>query len=493
MARMMNDVLNSLQLYRTKYHEADLVDANLIEQSLLTEPHRMSNMLSYVFGVKENYSVLNLLTGGVSRNMTIESDQYEWDLMIEADKPVTIEQARWNGNTISSTDTPGINGTLIQIWTKDRFFTTGAILEFDDNSYQARVMSAPYQDGQDWVYTLQVTQGPEYYILPSLLAPGRQVSVMGSAYEEDSREGNIVTTQTPVKLRNHLTTCRLEYSATGTAVATAMVIQMRDPETKKTTKYYTDYQQWLAMRKWYRELEYQLMYQKYNANPDGTVSLKGSNGRPIYMGAGLLEQISPANKRYYTELTADLLDDFLFDLSYNLLGMGERKFIALTGEMGMRELDRVLREKASAYTLIDTKFVSGNGQELTLGGQFVTYKMLNGIELSLKHFPLYDDLYHFGRRLHPITGKPIESYRMTFINYGMQDGESNIQKVVRKGREFVMWSTAGSVAPGGSFSNSINTVRSSSRDGYTVYFLGECGIMVKNPTICGELIMDLAA
>jgi hypothetical protein len=36
--------------------------------------------------------------------------------------------------------------------------------------------------------------------------------------------------------------------------------------------------------------------------------------------------------------------------------------------MGMREFDRVLKEKVAGYTLVDTKFVTGAGQELTLGG-----------------------------------------------------------------------------------------------------------------------------
>ena len=40
---------------------------------------------------------------------------------------------------------------------------------------------------------------------------------------------------------------------------------------------------------------------------------------------------------------AELLEDFLFDLSYNVLGTNERKFVALTGEMGMREFDRILK------------------------------------------------------------------------------------------------------------------------------------------------------
>ena len=75
--------------------------------------------------------------------------------------------------------------------------------------------------------------------------------------------------------------------------------------------------------------------------------------------------------------------------------------------------------------------VSGSGQNLALGGQFTTYKGLNGVELTIKHFPFYDNPIH-NRRLHPVTGKPLESYRMTFIDFGMRDGSSNVVKVVKK-------------------------------------------------------------
>ena len=184
------------------------------------------------------------------------------------------------------------------------------------------------------------------------------------------------------------------------------------------------------------------------------------------------------------------MEDFLFNLSYNVLGRGERKFVALTGEMGMKEFDRILREKASAYNLIDTKFVTGTGQELTLGGQFTTYKMLTGIELTLKHFPLYDNTI-YNRKLHPTSGKPLESYRMTFLDFGMRDGESNIKKVIRKDRELVQWYTGGSVAPGSGHAKSINTLRSNAKDGYSVHFLSEQGVMVSDPTTSGELVMDV--
>jgi hypothetical protein len=282
---------------------------------------------------------------------------------------------------------------------------------------------------------------------------------------------------------------RAHYDITGSALASVMVIALRDPKTKKSTNYWADYQEWAAMRQWYERLDRWTMYSKYNTSLDGSSTLTGTNGRPINIGAGLLQQIAPSNRTTYTTLTLSLLDQFLSDLSYNIRGFGDRKFLMLTGEMGMREFDRVLREKASSYTLVDSKIITGSGQELTLGGQFTTYKGLNGIEVTVKHFPVYDNPV-YNRQLHPVTGKPVESYRMSFFDISNYDGEANLQKVVRKGREMVMWYVGGSAAPGQGFSKSISTLRSNAKDGYSVEFLSEQGVMLKNPTTSGELVLD---
>jgi hypothetical protein len=486
---MENNVLNSLQLYKTKWF-SDLVDENMLANALLTKPHEVSTVLSYIFGRFDQGNIVDFITNGMGKTLTIENREYEWNVMIEHDKAVTIRAAQIAGADVVSTDVPGLNQQPIQLWLEEKWFGPGAILEFDDKDFQVRVVGEPYQDGDQFVYTVIVADGqPASYIPPSLLAAGKQVSRTGSAYEEYSDEADIVNYQTPFKLRNHLTTMRMTYDITGDAYSSVMVIAIRDPKTKKSTFYWSAYQEWVALRQWYERVDRMTMYSKFNAKTDGSVSLQGTNGRPVYIGAGLLEQIAPANRKPYTILTLDLLDTFLSDLSYNILGQGERKFMALTGEMGMREFDRVLRAKASAYTLLDTHFVSGSGQELSLGGQFTTYKGLNGIEMTLKHFPIYDNPV-FNRKLHPTSGKPLESYRMTFIDYGMRDGESNIRKVVRKDREMVMWHVAGAVAPGVGHSKSITTMRANAKDGYQVNFLSEQGIMLSDPTTSGELFCD---
>jgi len=484
---MDNNILNNLTLYKGKRF-SDLIDTNKISLASEQKPYEVSTILSYVFGTKDSgYSTsLDMLTGGLGNVMTIDQPSFEWGVMIDQDRAVTIRDAKWNGASITSNTTAGYGNTPITLWLEDNWFGPGAILEFDDKS-QVRVQDAPYQDGSLYVYTVFIANGnPTSYIDPSVLTAGSQVSRLASAYEEYSEQADILNYNTHFKMRNYLTTVRLSYDITGSAFSTVMAVALKDPKSGKTSYLWSTYQEWVAMREWYKRIERFLVYGKNNVNKDGTCNLKGANGRPVFMGAGLLEQIAPSNKRTYTRLTAELLEDFLADLSYNVLGTNERKFVALTGEMGMREFDRVLKEKMVNLNMIDTVFVTGSGDNLTFGGQFKTYKMSNGIELTLKYFPLYDNLT-YNRQLHPVSLKPLESYRMTFLDLGRRDGEANIVKVVRKEREFVNWCTGGSVTPAG-YSHSNSQMRSNAKDGYAVHFLGEMGLMVRDPRACGELI-----
>lgn len=492
---MQNNFINNLQLYKGK-HFSDLVDENMLSNALLTKPHEVAGIVSYIFGVKDNGygSTIDFLTGGLGKTMKIDQRTYEWNVLIDTDRAINIIKAVYNGTDITTanagTVTAGLQNTPILLYLEEKWFGPGAILEFDNKDFQVRVQGTPYQDGSAWVYTVVVADSQANSFIPGeYLLPGKRVSRLGSAYEEYSNEADIINYNTQVKLRNHLTTTRLSYDITGAAYSTVLAIALKDPATGKSSYLWSDFQEWKALREWHKRSERMAIYSKYNANPDGTTDLMGTNGRPVYIGAGLLQQISPSNRRYYTQLTAELLEDYLFDLSYNILGASERKFVALTGEMGMREFDRVLKEKVAGFQLVDTKFVTGDGQELKLGGQFTTYKMTNGLELTLKHCPLYDDIV-YNRQLHPITGKPLESYRFTILDFGARDGEPNIVKVVRKGREFVQWHTGGSVVPGAAYGKSVTTMRSNARDGYQVHFLGESGIMVRDPRACGELICD---
>lgn len=288
---MVNNFINDLQLYRGKWF-SDLVDENMLSNALLTKPHEVSSVISYIFGVKDDGygSTIDFLTGGLGKTMVIDQRQFEWNVLIDTDRAVNIKSAKWNGQEITSSNantlTPGLGNTPIMLWLEDKWFGPGAILELDNKDFQVRVSGTPYQDGAEWVYTVFIADAQaSSYIPGELLLPGHQVSRLASAYEEYSDEADIINYHTQVKLRNHLTTVRMSYDITGSAYSTVLAIALKDPRTGKSSYLWADFQEWKAMREWYARMERFLVYSKYNAQPDGTTDLMGTNGRPKhYMG-----------------------------------------------------------------------------------------------------------------------------------------------------------------------------------------------------------------
>jgi len=120
---MTNTVLNGLQLYRAKWF-SDLVDENMLSNALMTKPHEVSTILSYVFGTYES-SVIDFLTSGLGKTVTVENRQYEWPVMIQHDKAIEIFDAKWQGAAITDNLTPGINQTPILLYLKEKWLTNG--------------------------------------------------------------------------------------------------------------------------------------------------------------------------------------------------------------------------------------------------------------------------------------------------------------------------------------------------------------------------------
>ena len=147
-----------------------------------------------------------------------------------------------------------------------------------------------------------------------------------------------------------MTTLRKSYTVTRSAATDVLVIQLADPENPgQTTTTWTRYAEWEAMAQWYRELEASLWYSTFSSNAKGVTSMEGDNGRPVYEGAGIREQIASSNKREYTELTEEVIRDFMIDLSYNVTPESSREFMAFTGEYGFAEFDRAMKAASAQY------------------------------------------------------------------------------------------------------------------------------------------------
>lgn len=478
--------LNGLQITKGNWHEG-LTQSNHLYSLYLAEPQLASSIVTRVYNMMSDYSTpLSFLTGGMGRAKELTSHDFRWPLMGDSEKAIAIveDAATTNGHS-----TLGVAGSIFKLKLAERWFRKSDVLAFDDRAYTARVMEEPYMDGTDWVYSLQyITTDVSAYVPADVALAGKEVSKDYSLVERDmSVDAGDTHYATPFMMENTLSTIRKKYQVSGAVQSQVLTISLMDPKSGKLSNTWIKYAEWEYMCQFQREMERMLWYGKYNKKADGTVDLKGSTGNPIFTGAGVREQMAPANKRYYTNLTEKIIRDFMSDLVYNVAPEGSRDFVAFTGYYGFDAFDKAMKDAAGQFTLVDSKFVTGSGNELTLGGQFKTYMGLNGTKITLKHLPLYDNTV-INRQLHPVTGRPAESYRFTVLDFGINGGESNVQKVYMKDRELVQWYVPGSCDP---FGMKKNAMSASAVDGYEYHSLSESGIMLKNPTACGELILDV--
>ena len=481
-------LLNDLQISVGNWH-AGLTQASHLSNFFLTEPALASEVITRVYNKMNGYkNALSFLTTGTGRTKGLDNIVYRWPLMGDSEKavPISVAQSTYGDGGA----TPGINFTTFRVGLPEKWFTIGDVIVPDDTRYSLRVMEEPYQDGADFVYTLQlVTKDPTLYVPPTLLAAGKEFSKDYNIVEHDhSRTSGETTYATPFMMENYMTTFRKMYAVSGAAQSKVLKIGLMDPNGKEVSYTWVKYAEWEFWSQWQDEIEKALIYGKGNVRANGTTNMRGASGNAVYSGAGLEEQIAPANKRYFTTLTEQVLRDFMDDLSYNGTEDGPREYVALCGRQFMNLFDQAMKASASNFTLVDSKFITGSGQELALGAQFKTYIGLNGDRITLKECPLYNSVVR-NRQFHPQTGKPVESYKATFLNFKLNgNGESNVQKVYHNGREMASTYIEGLASPYGMKKNGTSA---SPVDGYEFHVLSECGIMLKDPTDAGQLILDV--
>lgn len=476
--------INNLQFTKQTWNPSSFTDQNSLATALMTEPEVLSKTLAYVFGDKYAIQYLTQGMGRVSNSYNkIGNQQFRWPLMGSLTKAIPVT------GSYSPSSNLGINFTPFQVRLAENYFAVGDVIA-SHTRVLARVQEEPVQDGTDWLYTLRlVTADPTATMPTADLTTGKEFSFEFSAFEEFS-EGGSSKEAYPMWFTNQMTTSRMSYSMSGGAQTDVMVLNVGARNGKGGSRLWMPEKEYQVMLQWMEQTERLRWYGKYNRDAQGLVHLPGTNGRPVLMGAGIHEQIASSNQRTYTQGTEKLFREFILDLMENSKDAENKKFIAFTGKGGLAEFDRAMRNASAALTLVDTTYVSGSGQNLTLGGQFTTYKGLMGTELTVVHTPMYDKKEN-NRELHPETLWPLESYNFTVLDFSMYGGESNIS-MIAKGvdgidRSFRQWYTAGAQLPSGNGSGAGMAMRSSSLDGWECHYLSETAIKITNPLTCGML------
>jgi hypothetical protein len=468
---------------------ANMTELNHLGAALIAEPAKLMGKMDQLFTSQNYYSdnpLSSMLMGSKVGEETITSTEWEWELKGANTRPLVIIE-----NVLDTSITkPGQYNTTFKIKLDENWYVPGDVLTpgTSNKRYQVRVTDEVRRSGDGYIYTVQLmTDNPQEFLPLAYLAAGTQWAKLFSQYEEAAEQSGSTQFSLPIALKNKMSKYRKKYKITD--YANQEVLSMAIPDSKgnyhESWMKYAEVEYWMQ---WYRELERGFWYSR------STDRVMGATGRPVKSGPGLQEQLEDSHVHHYTHLTAKLIEEYLMDIFYSRVKPGAgRRIKGYTGEYGMMMFHRAIQDWMNKSGFIKnvevfTNKVSSDIHENSLGAgyQFTRYSMANGAVLELVHNPLYDDR-QINFEIDPVSGYPVESQRITFLDFsGENSNSSNIKLMNKKDSESFGY-IEGLVGPygpkkGGTMAHSGSY--------YEMHVEKSCGVHVKDITKCGELILS---
>lgn len=489
---MANAVNPELRLYSDTYNDEGYASVEHLMRGMLKDTTTLSPMVSNLFYSNAQYGSkafpLMFYTDGSGARRGIEIDSVEYDSNVFGKPKKTSTIAA----TINSgSEKPGLGFTTFVIKFADRWFQMNQELYCSSPDVVLRVVKDPEPDGDNWLYTVElVTTSSAHYCPVKFLAAGKIWSGGINKVGSWSSEGNEQRSQNPGKVKNQVSFVRDSYNLKGNIKNKIMVVEIKLDG--KSKKYFCEWELYQRALQWKEKCESDLWYSRYNRDENGNINNIDRNGQaPIPSAAGLIEQIP--NEDSYSFMTTDKLTQIVRDALFNASDSYQRKIRVHTGIGGMTEAHTAMLNASSGFTLVDSKQVQGQAPDgLTFGAYFTKFRHIDGEEVEFVWTPLLDrGLKAAASDPHPLTGLPMESHSMYFIDYSEYDGKKNIEYVYEKGRGDNQIIVAGLQMPPG-YEETKAMVRSHSKDESSIHWSKSQGIHIHRPTNCFKVYCTLS-
>lgn len=408
------------------------------------EPQKASLAMVKLAGYERGYS-FSLLENLPTKEFDT-SDEYTWDVIGSTRQNIPLVEARDENGTVVTADSGNVGaGTapFFLVFAKDWFADGEFIVGNLNELYQMRVLGDPIMEGTNAVYKVELNGSNEDGIPAERLLEGEKFSIEAAYVEgEMSREVGDIRYAAPVSMRNEFSHVRIKHKVAGNklgrkiAVGLPMIGSDNKPFTSDYWMHYVDYQLELQFAEYKTNA---LAFGRSNRNSNGEYTNIGKSGNAIRIGAGLFQQRETGNTKYYTNFSLRLLEDALYDISYNQLDFKNRTFILRTGEKGAIQFHKAVTKEVSGWSMFA---INGDAvgavqktssplhqNALRAGYQFVEYLAPNGVTIKLEVDPFYDDPVR--NKIEHHLGGPAFSYRYDILDIGTMD-QPNIFKCVAK-------------------------------------------------------------
>lgn len=476
---------------KVKYYEGfggSFVDSDYLAAAYDTgKPHVFQNLFTKVYTAMNRFSDKPLLamTNAAGNKIMLDDEIYRWYLQGAEDKALRVVE-----NLESANATPGIGGTTFRLKLDEDWVSAPEVLLGEHNEYPLRIVAGPIPDGNGYIYEVELEMDDtSIFFPPALLEVGKEFcKAWTSVASEMNDEFGGQYYSSSYMLESQVGAFAQEFSITDKALRQEgrIGIPLKDKAGNKVERFLP-----MAEMKMYDEIEMSIEVQLWLGKKS---TKRAANGYWKKTGPGLREQLKDGHVEYYSgNLTEQRLKDYLLDIFFGRNDEGNRKVTLMTGTMGAIMFHELLANAASGFLTVDSNYVSRVGgnmpRHLSYGAQFTHYQGPEGVEVDLMKVPLYDNR-KYCKRMHPIdTNRPIDSYRMTIVDFANPTSSSlgsnvNFLEVKDTYREGYI---PGTVTPTGPLKGGMTVKKVAA---YERFVERTAGIMVVDTSRTGELIYE---
>ncbi len=463
-----------------------------LTQARMTNPDSLNPVITHLMGREDKKFPLLFLTEGQTKGrkyVEIQDVEYDWPVFGRLRRTDAVA-----GHDYTTGDKPGYGGTAVYVVFKSAWLKYQHNIQ-SPNGVKARIVSRPERVANGFRYKLDLIRSNNITSVPlSELATNTLWAMVGGANVAESYSvGNESNKQMPGKIKNQIGIIRKSYEIAGNV--SNRVTTFHFNINGKEESYWLPFEEWQHEMNFKQDCEESLWESTYNRDIYGNImNIDEDTQLPIPYGAGLKAQIP--NRDTYGTLTLAKLKNTISEVMYGATDSDKMNIVLFTGMGGKEEFSNAIQDTLSGWNIYDgalNNTISGGPMNLVYGSAFTQYRHIDGHMVTVAYLPYLD----FGGSAqnsptHPISGRPLTSYEMHFVDMSVYDGENNVQIVTQKGRSLIRGIEQGmtllkGLNYGDYNGNAMDIKLSTNQDKTSIHYLKTLGVAIRRNTHCFSL------
>lgn len=275
---------------------------------------------------------------------------------------------------------------------EERYYEQNDIFKVDETNQQFFVVAEPIRKRDNyWEYTVRLIENDYKGRLDvSGCYPGATTRFLSNAFPELHEKGFVKHQSNIARMRNYMTThrCDIDYSALFAAHEDSFIkiAEGKDQGNLTETIYKMDKKEKELLENFLLVRNQGLLFNRTNVDANGKATIVDPEGRPIYIGDGIIPQVERfASKYAYTKITLETLRTIMAAMNDKAKHPTGNHYVFVVNEKAWNDFQVVMADNLAAYktdgsylysqAANDYVKVGATFNSYEFGGNIITFKV----------------------------------------------------------------------------------------------------------------------